>query len=35
MESVEMRMERVFHGSGKVREPTAKQFEIFVESHRA
>jgi SAM-dependent methyltransferase len=34
MSSVGMRVERVFHGSGKVREPTAKQFEIFVESHK-
>jgi len=35
MASVGMEMDRVFHGSGKVREPTPKQFEIFVESHRA
>ncbi|HEV7483644.1 MAG TPA: class I SAM-dependent methyltransferase [Solirubrobacterales bacterium] len=35
MASVGMEVDRVFHGSGKVREPTAKQFEIFVESHRA
>ena len=35
MSSVGMEMDRVFHGSGKVREPTEKQFEIFVESHRA
>jgi SAM-dependent methyltransferase len=35
MASVGMKVERVFHGSGKVREPTPKQFEIFVESHRA
>jgi SAM-dependent methyltransferase len=35
MSSVGMEMDRVFHGSGKVREPTHKQFEIFVESHRA
>jgi SAM-dependent methyltransferase len=34
MSSVGMEIDRVFHGSGKVREPTAKQFEIFVESHR-
>lgn len=34
MASVGMEMDRTFHGSGKVREPTAKQFEIFVESHR-
>ena len=27
-------VDRVFHGNGKVREPTHKQFEIFVESHR-
>ena len=35
MASVGMEVDRVFHGSGKVREPTAKQFEIFVESHKA
>lgn len=35
MDSVGMAVDRVFHGSGKVREPTAKQFEIFVESHKA
>ena len=35
MSSVGMEMDRVFHGSGKVREPTHKQFEIFVESHSA
>jgi SAM-dependent methyltransferase len=35
MESVGMAVDRVFHGSGKIREPTHKQFEIFVESHRA
>jgi SAM-dependent methyltransferase len=35
MSSVGMEVDRVFHGSGKVREPTPKQFEIFVESHRA
>jgi SAM-dependent methyltransferase len=35
MSSVGMEVDRVFHGSGKVREPTHKQFEIFVESHRA
>jgi SAM-dependent methyltransferase len=35
MASVGMAVDRVFHGSGKVREPTHKQFEIFVESHRA
>jgi SAM-dependent methyltransferase len=35
MTSVGMEVDRVFHGSGKVREPTAKQFEIFVESHKA
>lgn len=35
MASVGMEVDRVFHGSGKVREPTPKQFEIFVESHRA
>ena len=35
MASVGMEVDRVFHGSGKVREPTHKQFEIFVESHRA
>jgi SAM-dependent methyltransferase len=35
MSSVGMEVDRVFHGSGKVREPTAKQFEIFVESHKA
>jgi SAM-dependent methyltransferase len=34
MASVGMEVDRVFHGSGKVREPTAKQFEIFIESHR-
>ncbi len=34
MTSVGMEVDRVFHGSGKVREPTAKQFEIFVESHK-
>lgn len=34
MSSVGMEVDRVFHGSGKVREPTHKQFEIFVESHR-
>lgn len=34
MSSVGMEVDRVFHGSGKVREPTAKQFEIFVESHK-
>ncbi len=35
MSSVGMEVVRVFHGSGKVREPTPKQFEIFVESHKA
>jgi SAM-dependent methyltransferase len=35
MSSVGMEVDRVFHGSGKVREPTHKQFEIFVESHKA
>jgi SAM-dependent methyltransferase len=35
MPSVGMAVDRIFHGSGKVREPTHKQFEIFVESHRA
>jgi SAM-dependent methyltransferase len=35
MASVGMEVVRVFHGNGKVREPTAKQFEIFVESHKA
>jgi SAM-dependent methyltransferase len=35
MSSVGMELVRVFHGSGKVREPTHKQFEIFVESHKA
>jgi SAM-dependent methyltransferase len=35
MSSVGMAVDRVFHGSGKVREPTHKQFEIFVESHKA
>jgi SAM-dependent methyltransferase len=35
MSSVGMELIRVFHGSGKVREPTHKQFEIFVESHKA
>jgi SAM-dependent methyltransferase len=35
MSSVGMEVDRVFHGSGKVREPTPKQFEIFVESHKA
>lgn len=34
MSSVGMEVVRVFHGNGKVREPTAKQFEIFVESHK-
>jgi SAM-dependent methyltransferase len=34
MASVGMEVDRVFHGSGKVREPTHKQFEIFVESHK-
>lgn len=34
MSSVGMELVRVFHGNGKVREPTAKQFEIFVESHK-
>jgi 2-polyprenyl-3-methyl-5-hydroxy-6-metoxy-1,4-benzoquinol methylase len=34
MSSVGMELVRVFHGNGKVREPTDKQFEIFVESHR-
>lgn len=34
MSSVGMELDRVFHGSGKVREPTHKQFEIFVESHK-
>jgi SAM-dependent methyltransferase len=34
MTSVGMEVDRVFHGSGKVREPTHKQFEIFVESHK-
>ena len=34
MSSVGMEVDRVFHGSGKVREPTHKQFEIFVESHK-
>src|SRR6185312_4059384 len=31
MAAVGMEVDRVFHGNGKVREPTAKQFEIFVE----
>jgi SAM-dependent methyltransferase len=35
MTSVGMEVVRVFHGNGKVREPTHKQFEIFVESHKA
>ena len=35
MSSVGMEVDRVFHGNGKVREPTPKQFEIFVESHKA
>jgi SAM-dependent methyltransferase len=35
MSSVGMEVDRVFHGNGKVREPTHKQFEIFVESHKA
>ena len=35
MSSVGMEVVRVFHGNGKVREPTHKQFEIFVESHKA
>jgi SAM-dependent methyltransferase len=35
MSSVGMEVDRVFHGSGKVREPTHKQFEVFVESHKA
>jgi SAM-dependent methyltransferase len=35
MSSVGMEVVRVFHGNGKVREPTNKQFEIFVESHKA
>lgn len=34
MSSVGMELVRVFHGNGKVREPTDKQFEIFVESHK-
>jgi SAM-dependent methyltransferase len=34
MSSVGMELVRAFHGNGKVREPTAKQFEIFVESHK-
>lgn len=34
MSSVGMEVIRVFHGNGKVREPTDKQFEIFVESHK-
>jgi len=34
MSSVGMEVVRVFHGSGKVRDPTPKQFEIFVESHK-
>ncbi len=34
MSSVGMEVVRVFHGSGKVREPTHKQFEIFVESRK-
>lgn len=34
MASVGMEVVKVFHGSGKVREPTDKQFEIFVESHK-
>lgn len=34
MSSVGMEVVRVFHGNGKVREPTPKQFEIFVESHK-
>jgi SAM-dependent methyltransferase len=34
MASVGMELDRVFHGNGKVREPTPKQFEIFVESHK-
>jgi hypothetical protein len=34
MSSVGMEVVRVFHGNGKVREPTHKQFEIFVESHK-
>ena len=35
MASVGMEVVRVFHGNGKVREPTAKQFEIFVESRKS
>jgi SAM-dependent methyltransferase len=35
MSSVGMELVRAFHGSGKVREPTHKQFEIFVESHKS
>jgi SAM-dependent methyltransferase len=34
MDSVGMEVVRAFHGSGKVREPTHKQFEVFVESHK-
>jgi SAM-dependent methyltransferase len=34
MASVGMELVRVFHGNGKVREPTDKQFEIFAESHK-
>jgi SAM-dependent methyltransferase len=33
-DSVGMSLDRIFHGSGKPREPTHKQFEIFVESHK-
>jgi SAM-dependent methyltransferase len=32
--SVGMEVAKVFHGSGKVREPTHKQFEIFVENRK-
>jgi SAM-dependent methyltransferase len=34
MDSVGMEVVRVFHGNGKVREPTHKQFEVFVESEK-
>ena len=34
MSSVGMEVVRIFHGNGKVREPTHKQFEIFVESRK-
>jgi SAM-dependent methyltransferase len=33
--SVGMSVATIFHGSGKPREPSHKQFEIFVESHKA